>query len=82
MPIAPKFAASDRITVTGRVNQDWLRGHLHQHSGIFPVSFVHINPTDLARLTADPPISKRVVKALYDYKVSLFHQIVLSTKIV
>nr|XP_057916898.1 neutrophil cytosol factor 2 [Doryrhamphus excisus] len=38
------FTKGDKITLICKVNQDWMEGHCHGSTGIFPASFVEEDP--------------------------------------
>uniref|UniRef100_A0A915CPL6 SH3 domain-containing protein n=1 Tax=Ditylenchus dipsaci TaxID=166011 RepID=A0A915CPL6_9BILA len=47
-----KFKSGDLITITKRVNQDWLQGELSGRRGIFPFNYITTVSGDLTQLPA------------------------------
>lgn len=60
-----QFNQGDLITVTERINNEWLRGELRGRTGIFPMNFVQLDGTSAAPSASVVP--KRTAVALYDY---------------
>lgn len=59
-----QFNQGDLITITERINSEWLRGELRGRTGIFPVNYVQFDVGTSATSLSAP---QRTAIALYDY---------------
>lgn len=64
------------ITITERINNEWLRGEVRGRAGIFPVNYVQF---DVGSSTVPQPAPQRTAVALYDYNSGVADDLVFKS---